>query len=248
MIKDDMKYYKKKRNNILFFIYAAIIFVIVVYWALNSLWQVDNNILTMIAIPGFIILIALMIGFRNKINYYNMQYQYYLMKYTGIGIQTIKKKLFTKTWLKKFEQDGFKLGTDAVKYRFLYRVSDKLTGISNRGKVLECIIIAKHEDFDFYGNDIDKEINQLHVMFNEKNEIKKIVVLQFKRYNEYNEKTELEIDKIINFSNQRYHLVHLTAGYFDQQDKVYFLCPKKRYPNKYYYYACLQMKKYCDLQ
>ena len=245
--KENMLYYKKKRNKILFFVYVPFVITFALYFILNMVWQIDINLLTTIALPVVIGLLAIFIGFRNKIYYYNMQYKYYLMKIEQIGPQHTNMRLYTKAWLDRFINDGFTPGMNAVDFQIYYRVSKKLEGIANRGDVLDVVVIAKNEDFDFYGEEIDKEINSLQLIHHEKNRIKKIIVLQFKKYNEFSEEVELDIDKIINFSNQVHHLVHITAGFFPEKKMVYFLCPKKRYPNKYYYYACRQLKKYCGL-
>ena len=63
--------------------------------------------------------------------------------------------------------------------------------------------------------------------------LKKQVVLQFKKYDTFDEDTKNEMDQIINFKAADNYLIHLTVGYMPKTNQIYYLRPKKRYPNKF---------------
>jgi len=242
-ITKNKEYYKKKRNNILFFVFGPFFIVVSIYLALTQFSNIDKNVILNIVLPIIIVNVFFVIKTTNKSLYYNMKYLYYRMKEDQLGIVNIKKKLFTKKWLNDFLVEGYKLARETTSYIIYYRFPEKLKMNRQKNDILECVIVAKVKSLDFYSEEIDKEIDQILIHNNRFKQTKKIVVLQYKRYEAFSESTEKDIDSIICFSNRFHFLVNVTVGYFEKDNQVYFLTPKTKYPNKYYYYACQQIKK-----
>ncbi len=208
---------------------------------------IDEGLLLSYIFPLLIVNFIFVLTTRNKAMFYNMQYLYFRMKDDQVGVVNIHKKLFTQAWLDRFIKEGYTFGQETTQYVYYYRFISKLDHISNKGEVLECVFIAKRNAFDFYSEEVDREIDQILMLNNKGRNIKKIVVLQYKRYNELNDKVENEIDQIICFTNRFQYLIHITVGYFEKDNQVYFLNPKTKYANKYYYYGCQEIRKQIGL-
>jgi hypothetical protein len=244
----QLNYYRKKRNLILFFTLMPPPLFLLIWAMLQYVLMVDSNILLSIYIPiilGYLIYVNI---FRSKLAYYVMYYNYYHMLTYQEGLQDVSGTLFTKSWLAQFETDGFKKTADTKDYMIFQQFYAKLKTITNSGHVMVSMIIAKHGEVDFYDEKIQKQIDDELNLYEDYKKVKKQIFIQFKRYNELDEVAQHEITQIVNYKHDNQYLIHMNVGYSYDEKKAYFLCPKKRYPNKYYYYTCQQVKKYCKIK
>ncbi|NLD26469.1 MAG: hypothetical protein GX661_03825 [Acholeplasmataceae bacterium] len=164
-----------------------------------------------------------------------------------MGVINLSRKIFTPSWLNNIISEELVHKKDLHDFLCYYQVIPKVKKyIYTKSLVLVCIV-AKSENFDFYSDEVDKEIQKIYETDNDAKRSRKHIVLQFKKYQTYTEAAKEEIDKIINFKVGRDYLVHITVGYFVDQNTIYFLRPKKKYPNKYYYYASKKIQEYCGL-
>lgn len=245
-VQQRYRYYLKKRNNFLFF--TLVIFILLVS-SFAILWATGNSfdLLSTIYFPVVLIVLGIVTWYRPRYNYYVMKLDYYRMLKENLGLIKLNKPLFTKSFVKQFIEDGFKKAPSHPDFVLYYQFFTKLPAIVNSGQVLVCIVLAKNENVDFYSDDLDHAINKLYETYPDRKKVRKQIVLQFKKYKQYNEDIKDEIDRIINYKVGDNYIIHITIGYFQENQQIYFLRPKKRYPNKFYYYAVKLIRKYTGL-
>jgi hypothetical protein len=240
--------FKKKRNQLLFFVFMSFLVLAGIFAVLYVFSGIPIDLLAAIFLPialGELFFVSVM---KNRIEFYQMNIQYLNMLSEDIGPLRITRRIFSPAWLETIEKMGYTLNHTNEDFVLYHRFSHKLNGIGNSGDVLECIVLAKHDKVDFYGHDLDEAIKKIMLSEPKHYRIKKHIVLQFKRYQEFNEQANDEIARIINFKSNRQHMIHVTIGYVAQENKVYFICPQYRFPSKYYYYACRHIKELCGLK
>jgi len=245
-INKQYKFYLKKRNRFLFFIISVLIFIVGSYITLQTVGT-DEDLLLSIIFLILLILLVLVNWYRQRFNYYVMQLEYYRMLNDQLGLIQLKKTIFTQSFIDQFIHDGFVEGPTHPDFALYYQFYPKIKSLVNSGQVLVCIVLAKNDGFDFYDEKLDQAIQSLYVNYKDEKKVKKQIVLQFKKFDAYNKDSQDEINKIINCKAANNYLIHLTIGYFYKQNQIYFLRPKKRYPNKFYFYAVELIKKYTGL-
>ncbi|HPX71680.1 MAG TPA: hypothetical protein PLP51_03140 [Acholeplasmataceae bacterium] len=239
----NLSFYGKKRNLILFFLLGMLVVIIAVFLIL-FFNKIDNNLLitlSLIAITAYLILFVFL---RNKFLVYDTYYQYLLMIENKKDPYKLTMKLFTARWIKKIEET-YELKVDEKEFQLYANYIKKESKPLRMKDTLVLVVVAKTQDFNFYSTEVEKEIEMLH---RAKNKIRRQIVLQFKRYDELNDEATNEIEQIINFKNGQNQMIHITAGYSDKSNELYFLEPKKRYPSKYYYYACALIKDLTNIR
>lgn len=239
----NLSFYGKKRNLILFFLLGMLVVIIAVFLIL-FLNKIDNNLLitlSLIAITAYLILFVFL---RNKFLVYDTYYQYLLMIENKRDPYKLTMKLFTARWIKKIEET-YELKVDEKEFQLYANYIKKESKPLRMKDTLVLVVVAKTQEFNFYSTEVEKEIEMLH---RAKNKIRRQIVLQFKRYDELNDEATNEIEQIINFKNGQNQMIHITAGYSDKLNELYFLEPKKRYPSKYYYYACALIKDLTNIR
>jgi len=239
----NLSFYGKKRNLILFFLLGMLVVIIAVFLIL-FFNKIDNNLLitlSLIAITAYLILFVFL---RNKFLVYDTYYQYLLMIENKKDPYKLTMKLFTARWIKKIEET-YELKVDEKEFQLYANYIKKESKPLRMKDTLVLVVVAKMQDFNFYSTEVEKEIEMLH---RTKNKIRRQIVLQFKRYDELNDEATNEIEQIINFKNGQNQMIHITAGYSDKSNELYFLEPKKRYPSKYYYYACALIKDLTNIR
>ena len=244
LIKQQLKQVKKKRDFFLFFSILLLILLILSFTLLYP--YVNEDLLLSIYLVlsvGYLIYIAII---KSKTSYYAMKYQYLKMVSDQEGPIRLARRIYSKNWFDLFRKDGYLLAGDYQKYLYYYQVFDKVSEVPLSGKVIVFLIFAKDENFDFYSDEIDHEINKIRMNLPQDRKIRKQVVLQFTKYPEYDETVIPKLQEIINYKQGDNYLVHLNVGYFVKENMVYYLRPKKAYPNKFYYYATRVIKKYSE--
>ena len=244
----NLAYYKKKRNIFLFFAFLPLIIFIGMWVLLGVLLDIRSDILLSISLPLIIGYTFYLYILRDKISYFTMYYEYHYMMDHQIGPIKTHGALFTPSWLTAFDNDGFVKLANTNDFLIYQQFHHKLKDIANSGYTVVNIVVAKHEDVDFYDPKIDSIIQQSFEAYKYKQRVKRSITIQFKRYPELTEQIRDEIMKVINFKHYQQHIVNITVGYFHEDKKVYFLCPKHRYPNRYYFYACKQIMKYSKIK
>lgn len=236
--------YRRKRNLLLFFLIvpATIIMVSLVWLYTADVLLVDT--LITIYLPLVVIDLIVVYTLQPKITLYSMYCDYTLMLEEEHKPFKTSQKLFTTKWINEFKKDGYIVSQDQQSYVLLYKYSKKLEGIVNSGSTVVFIVIAKNSSLDFYGDEIDLGIQAVYLNHEEIRKAAKRITLQFKKYDLLDELSKKEIESSILFNSGAQRIINLTLGYFDSSQTAYSICPTKRYPNKYVYYACQEIQKY----
>lgn len=234
IILEQLKKYKKKRDLNLFFLLVGVVFSVIVYLVFHLL-GVDFSVIApimMLLIIGLTVAILIM---RPKILTYSMYYKYYKMLADNQGPLTVNVKPFTKTFIKKLNEMGFDSNFQTNNFIIHYKIYDKLKDIRSKGKAIVFAVMAKNDQAKFYSGELDTAIEQ--IVSAQKKPIKRQIVLQFKKYSSFNQVNKEEMDQVINLVDGGFVLIHLTCGIMLDTNQIYFLRPKKVYPNKFYYYG-----------
>ena len=250
IINTQKKWYetKKKRNLLLFFVFLPVFILVISFLLLNYVVRLDFDLIMTIFLPLVLGDLIFTLAMKNKISYYHMNVQYLAMLLEEEGPIKLRGRIFTASWINGLIDEGFQLANDEKDHMLFYQFTRKLKGIPNSGDVLLTLVLAKDADFKFYHDALDIEMKRLYEQEPKHFKTKKQIVLQFKRFDQLNDDSKDEISQIINFKNNQQYLIHITVGYFFDQNMVYFVCPKHRFPNKYYYFACRYIKQLCGIK
>jgi hypothetical protein len=238
---------KRSRDLYLLYVYLPLIILIPLFLLLYYPLQVNINTISLIYLPVLMIYFVFVISLRNKISAFSMTYKYLLMIKDSIGMTKISSKIFTQSWIDKFSSMGYTLFSDYSTHQIYYQFTKKLTGIANRGSVLLLIIISKTNNFDFYSTEVDKQIETLYMTQRNNKRIRKQITFQFIKQEENNLNIIDDMNKIICFKSGDNYLVNINVGYFYNTNEIYYLCPKRKYPNAYYFFACQEIKRMCGI-
>lgn len=238
----------KKRNLLLFFVSFPLFLFIVIFVVLSYMTNLGNDLIITIYLPISIIYLIFTLWVKGKFSYFEMNIQYLSMLLDEIGPVKLGRKIFTTSWVEKIKENGFKLLSDEKDYMYFYLYTDKLNKISNRKDACISIVLAKNSSFDFYSEHLENEKIKLLSLEPKGFKTKIQITLQFIMYDQMDEETTNKISRIINFKSNQQYLIHITVGYFSDQNMIYFLCPQKAYPSKYYYYACWYIKQLCEVE
>ncbi|MGI6360209.1 MAG: hypothetical protein ACOX02_04130 [Acholeplasmatales bacterium] len=233
------KYYKKKRNLLLFFAYLPLIIGIPLF---SYLFILGNKDIALTLLLVFVLIyLGLILYLRAQIYAYVMYLKYFEMLINKMPPQKIKRKLFTEKWLEKIQKD-YELRKDTKDYELFSKYIKRDSFLSYIKNTSVIIVLAKHEGVDFYSPDIEHETARIVG----ENKVRQSVVLQFKRYRAFSEEAMESIEQVINYKDGFQHVIHITIGYVDTINEIYFLHPKKKYPNKFYYYGTTLIKRLCE--
>ncbi len=165
-----------------------------------------------------------------------------------MGRFKVPVKPFTPTFFKNLSEEGFTSSKTHADFVLYYQFSKKLKGLVSASQSLIVVIMAKDDALDFYSDYINEEIEKIYKKHQEIKRVKNQIVLQFKKYGKYSEDAKKEADQIINFHQVNGTLLHITCGLFVDEGTIYYLRPKKAYPNRYYYYASETIKRLCEVK
>lgn len=250
VVNTQKKWYEtiKKRNFLLFFVLLPAVTLILGFILMNYVFKLDFNLIVTIMLPLALVDLVFTLAMKNKISYYHMNAQYLAMLIEEEGPIKLRGRIFTASWINGLKDEGFQLANDEKDHMLYYQFAKKLKFIPNSGDTLLAIVLAKDPQFQFYQDALDEEMKRVYEFEPKHFKAKKQIVLQFKRYETFDESTKEEISHIINFKNSQQYLIHITVGYFFEQNMIYFICPKHRFPNKFYYCACRYIKQLCGIK
>ncbi|CDR30346.1 Uncharacterised protein [Acholeplasma oculi] len=246
-IQKQYQYYLKKRNHFLFFIIGSV-FVLALIYIILLQFQIDDSIILTIQLPLAVILSVYILIKKQKFNYYVMQLEYYTMLKDDLGPIHAPVSFFSKSFVEKIQEDGYHEGYQNKDFILYYQFIPKLKNIVKSGHVLIVLLFAKHPKFDFYSDEVDKIIQNLYMNYKDEKKVRKQLVLQFKKYESFDLDVKMDLDGIINFKAADNYLIHLNVGYFTKTNEIYYLRPKTRFPNKYYYVLSELIQHYAGIK
>lgn len=199
--------------------------------------------LVSIYLPLLLLNFVLIFFIQPRLALYSMYVDYSLLTIDKLKPLKTSRKLFTQNWIKTFTDDGYKVAQDYQSYLLLYKYYKKLPGIAGNVKTLVFITIAKNSKFDFYSEEIDKAMQAVYVNNKEYQKVNKQITLQFKKFDEFTDDVVKEVEQAIIFKSGKQRLINLTVAYINDIQAIYSLFPKKKYPNKFVFFACNEIKR-----
>lgn len=241
----EIKKLRIKKNIIILTVLFSVITIALFYFLVYRYEWIDMNILDGIYLFVLFGVFILLVVFKNKIYYYLYRYNYLLMLEDDLPPLETKKDILSTEWQLNFSNEGFIKHLGTSRYSIYYQIPKKDSPYKSFGKTLLCIVVNNDPKLDLYSKTIQNEIKKIYDKI-EKDypKLKKEVVIQFKEYEKFNDEAKKELQKILSFKQDSFTLVNITVGYFPKTKRVYYLRPKKRYPNKHYYLACKLIEKY----
>lgn len=235
--------YRKKRNHILFFLTLPTIVLAVSFGILYGLDVVDFDLLLTIYFPLLIVNFLYIARMYPELTLYEMYTDYAAMVSEPRDTIQTRRPLFTTAWYEHFLTADYTLAQDYQRYTLFYKYLKKLPGVANSAETLLFVIIAKHPSLDLFGEEIDHAIQAVYLTDTRFQRVNKQIAIQFKQFDRLDDATKEEADQAIVFHAGKQRLIHLTVAYLKNTESVYTICPAKRYPNKYVYYACQEIKR-----
>lgn len=239
-IETQLNYYKKRRNQFLFFVIFPVLVTIIAY-VLNSILVIIPNTvmdsIIFVIIIAFLFYVSLM---KSKITVLSMYYEYFKMLYNEIGIQgfpnlDIIKELQEKGYLLKQKQETFSI------YQ-LVNIDTK--SYYNKTGTMVVAIVMNNVESDLYDPKIQQSLETLYTTLEKtNNHVLHQVTFMIKNYEVLNENAVEELQKIVNVQQGFRSLIQLNIGIDLKKNELYYLAPKKRYPNRMYYEAVNEIKR-----
>lgn len=235
--------YRKKRNTLLFFL---IVPAFMIFPSLAVFFKLDTfaiDTLVTIYLPLVILYLIAVAMIQPRLIIYSMYYDYAMLVEEEHSPVKTGAELFTTSWINDIKAKGYKVAQDYQSYILMYQHFKKLDKIVNSDETLVFIVVAKNSKTDFYSEELDHNIQSVYLENTSFQKISKQVTLQFKKFDILDEDSKEEIEKAILFKSGKQRVVNFTIGYFDENQSIYSICPKKRYPNKYVFFACQEIKR-----
>ncbi|AIO18374.1 hypothetical protein KQ51_00489 [Candidatus Izimaplasma bacterium HR1] len=246
--EDNYKKYRRKRNTYLFLLIVPTTVIISGLLIFYGFSIVDIQTLATIFFPLLLIDFIKIMIISPKISLYSMYAEYALLTLEEQEPRKTTKKLFTTSWIKQIKNDGFIVAQDYPTHMLLYKYHNKIEGLANSDKTLVFVNIAKNESFDFYNEEIDKAMQAVYITNKEFQKTNKQITLQFKKYNQLDDEVKADIESAVLYRSGKQRLINLTIGYLDDIQSIYCICPTKRFPNKYVYFACQEIKRLSNVK
>lgn len=248
MPNTQLTFFKKKRNRALVALAFSFSLLIGAFILILVLGYTKNELIMTFYFIGLFAYVFIFINLRSKILVFSMHYYYYLMIEDDLDLMKPDRKLFTKSWLNKIENDGYKRSFED-KYLLMYYKFFKKTPISEgRGYTLVVLAIGKTDNYNFYNNTLDEEIERLYNTYEYERRVKRQVVIQFKKYDKFMEEHKDKLQEIVNYRNGDHYAINIPVGYFVKEDMTYFLRPEHKYYNKMHFEATKLAFKYSNVE
>lgn len=235
--------YRLKRNKLLFGLIFPTVLLFSTLIPIYTLELLYIDTLITIYLPLLIIDLVSIIMLQPRLMLASMQYDYALMLSEHHEPQATSRKLFTTSWIANIQKKGFKVAQDHQSFMLMYQYYKKLDKIGSSDETIVFVVVAKQLDVDFYSTEIDHAIQSVYISDKKYQRVNKQITIQYKKYETLDESAKEEIEAAILFKAGKQKIINLTVGYLDDIQSVYCICPKKKFPNKYVYYACQEIKR-----
>jgi hypothetical protein len=193
----------------------------------------------------FLFLIGLMLVlfvFRQIMFSINMHYHYFRMIQDDQPPFSVKTQPMSQAFTAKVVSSGFQKGIQRPTHEIYYQIYPRLPYVKRTGTTVVWIIKLVDETMNPYGEDIERDFQQIKLSLPKTTHILNELTLVVKQVDVWNQKERENLDQIVNFSLNNRAMVTIQFGQLPTK-KVYALRPKLQYPNKYYYAAMQIMFK-----
>jgi len=241
--ENNYQTYRRKRN---LFLFLLIVPTILLFSSLITFYYLETILLdTLITIylPLLLLDFGLIFIIQPRIALYSMYVDYSLLTKDKIEPIKTKRKLFTQNWIDTFTENGYVVSQNYPSHLLMYKFHKKLPEIVGSDKTLVFITIAKSPSFDFYSEEIDKAMQAVYLNNEQFQHVNKQITIQFKKFDTFSDEVVKEVEQAIIYKSGKQRLINLTVAYLEDEQSIYSLCPEKRFPNKFVYFACKEIKR-----
>lgn len=244
MHNKDLNYFKKKKNVLIVILSFSFLVLLTAIIVILGMDLVNNELVMTLYFLGIIAYLVLIVYLRTKIIIYIMNYRYYQMIVDDLGNIELTKRMYTPSWVNTFYNDGFKKGFENNDMLLLYQFYKKLPNLGKTGYALVVFVISKNENYNFYNDELSKQIEYLYRNYEYERRVKKQIIVQFKKYETFDQTHKDELQEIMNYRNGDQVLINIPVGYFVESNQAYYLRPNGKYNNKFHYYTSMEIEKY----
>lgn len=249
IIGEQLNYYKRKRNQCLFFIITPL-FVVGSIYAINYFYTwINPNLLDTIVFVLILLYLVSLTVLKSNLSIYSMYLNYYLMLSDERGIQSLTDDFDFTNMMESIKNKGYeeiKTKKDYVIYWYR-KLPYKSHFDIKRATVL--LIYIKDEAIDLYSETLHHELNLVYSEIETRSKpITHQVTLFIKEVTELNATTIEDFQKVVNVSQSNRSLIQVNVGIERSSNNVYYLEPRKRYPNRMYCEVTNELKRIIPLK
>jgi hypothetical protein len=227
--------FRKYRNQRrLLIVIVSFLFIIVITLFILAYTRPSSQGLQTIV---FLLLIGLMLVlfiFRQIMFSLNMHYHYFRMIQEEQPPFSVNIPPMSKAFLSNIITNGFQKGVERPTHDIYYQIYTQLPYVKRTGPTVVWIIILKDSMISPYGEDIERDFQQIKLSFPKNTNILNELTIVAKHIEVWNQQQREKLDQIVNFSLNNRAMITIQFGQLPTK-KVYALRPKLQYPNKYYY-------------
>lgn len=236
------KEYSKKKIKYLVLAWISLLVSIAIVLTMFLL-HANENIIFIVIFFLLICLFFILFFFKVKISFYDMQQRYQLLLKKSLGIIKTNCR-FDNDWLVFLKESNYKQFVENSMFTIFFKIEKSITKKTFiRTNLIEIITIVKNVNLGFYDDQIESEYKKIWESHEKDHRLNKQIIIQFKKYDGFNDKIKNELDRIISYKEGDNYLININCGYIEGEESLYFLHSDKYYPNTYYKYAVDLIKK-----
>jgi hypothetical protein len=210
------------------------------------LCKVGDLFISIVIFGLFIYLFLVLLFCKAKISFYDLQQRYQLLLDQGKGTEKTHCR-FDNQWIDSLQKQGFQNRVNETDFAIFYKIDKSISKKTFlRTNLLAIISIVRNQTLDFYADVLENEFKRLWISLEKKHNLNKQVIIQFKKYEAFNDAIKNDLNRIISYKEGDNYLVNINCGYFSEDGSLYYLHADKYYPSIYYKYAVDTIKKITD--
>ncbi len=179
-----------------------------------------------------------------------MYYNYYLMLIDEVGVQTLQKAFDTEKFRLLLNKKGYTIKINNIDFDiYTHSLLSKNNEYFQKHEGVLHLILIKNEKISLYHEPIETALQQIYRgLESEKKVIKHRINLVLKPLLSLDLDIRTEFQKIINIQHGKESLIQINIAVLKNDKKIYYLSPKKRFPNRAYYEAVHEIKRLLSLK
>jgi len=249
-LAQQLNYYKNKRNLFLFFIIFPLSFIISFYFINFFFDWVNQSVLDTILLLFLLVYLLLVSVLKARLNVYSMYYNYYSMLIDEIGIQTLQKTFDIEKFRLLLNKKGYTIKINNKDFDiYTHSLLTKNNDYFQKNEGVLHLVLIKNDTIKLYNETIENALQQIYRgLESEKKVIKHRINLVLKPLPSLDLDIQTEFQKIINIQHGKESLIQINIAVLNNEKKIYYLSPKKRFPNRAYYEAVHEIKRLLSLK
>lgn len=238
-----IKKFRKKKNSLILIV-LLISGALIAFYSLAHVYEfISKDLLNTIYIFVLFGYLFFVVKIKNTITYYNYQYNYLLMLNEDLPPINTTQTLFDNKWRQTLSEKGLELHEKTSELEIYYIFASKDNQFKQLNRTMISIVINHSDKLDLYDDKIQQSIKRIYEKNEKQTKVKNEIIIHFKTYETLDDKSKEEIQKIIAFKQDLFSITNITVGFIKDINKVYYLRPEKRFPNKQYYLTCELIKE-----